>query len=401
MGFVNQSINITYPTVNRADALNNSRVIKDEINAIHLTHVRQWFNIPDHALNDLLIPAVINIIGYSTCSFITAYDLDRIVMVGNKSQSLFEILMDNQDQVRHIESVLKPSIIGLWQATMYQFVRNRNVMVVGDNSEVDHWAAIYFGPHNIVVAANSIFNLGSAEEAFLNPRSVDTTMWLDYHDLAHLLDVVIGGNNTTFDAIKDFTSESIFNTPQDLMHIMSADDPKSSFCLFLGLSQGLFDEALRFKGMLDGNIHHEYENVIVDHIAENIKKYLLGQKPIKILNTSYYDIPEKTFQINLQDYTRARELALIGEANLGEGKVVWLEQYMFNRSVDKSLSCIEIVESIQDQGELSYKQWRVIFRQMGIIEGIYRAVVYLSQQGERYSYGPESELLSMLPNIQR
>jgi hypothetical protein len=391
-------VNISYPAIDRNKALEASRTIKDEISRINYHFVKKWFDIAEHPLNYILIPTVMDVLGYSTCSFMTSYDLTRMATVSEEGKSLnnYDVLMQNQEQVRHIEETIKGSIIGLWQATMFEFVHRRNVVVVPDNSEVDHWAVIYFGCQNVVVASNSIFNLTSAREAFDNPRPLDDTMWLDFHDLAHLLDVTLKGNDSSLETIKSLPSGSIFNTPQDLMHIMSVDDPKSSFCLFLGLSQGLFDEALSLRSLLDGKIHHKCEDYIVDHIGENIKLYLLGQKPINTFNTSFYQIPNGQYEIRPDNFIRARELALIGEANLGEGNVVWLEQYIFNRAVDKSLSCLEIVESIHQQGELSYKQWRVIYRQMGIIEGIYRTVSELSAPGQRYSYGPESELLAML-----
>jgi hypothetical protein len=395
MSYLNQ-VNISYPTIDIKAALKASRSIKDEIDRINYMFVKRWFDIKDHPANYILIPTVVDVLGYSTCSFMTTYDLSRVATISEegKCSNQYEVLMQNKEQVRHIEETIKGSINGLWQATMYEYVHCRNVTVVPDNSEVDHWAVIYFGTRNVVVASNSIFNLSSAREAFDNPRPIDDTMWLDFHDLAHQLDVTL--KDSSIDTIKSLPSGSIFNTPQDLMHIMSADDPKSSFCLFLGLSQGLFDEALSLKGLLDGNIHPQFEDYIVNHIGENIKLYLLGQKSITAVNTSFYQIPDVQFEIQPHEYIRARELALIGEANLGEGNVVWLEQFMFNRGIDKNMSCLEIVELIHQQGELSYKQWRVIFRQMGIIEGIYRAVEELSQPGQRYSWGPESELLALL-----
>ncbi|MGL4757960.1 MAG: hypothetical protein ACRCXZ_01375, partial [Patescibacteria group bacterium] len=257
------------------------------------------------------------------------------------------------------------------------------------NLEIDHWAAVFVSSHTVVVADNSIYSLNSYQEAFFDVRLTENTMWLDFHDLAHNLDVCLQGGVSCFTG--DKVNGSVFNTPSDLIHIMSADNPKSSFALFLAISQTLFDDYLSKVGKLDLMIHKEEESNLVDYIGSQVKEYLLGRISIQPTNTSYYEIPSTVFCLDSE--LKARELTLIGEANLGEGFVVWLEQYLFCRSVYKNHGFFNIVDQINESNGLNYKQWRVIYRQMGIIQGILLTAQFLIQPGNRYSYGPERLLL--------
>lgn len=399
-------LQVKYPQFDKKKAIEYSRIIKDEMEQYKQEVLYQYLGLTNLTDDDKIIwSSVIDVLGYVGASFLTYYDLCKEV----NGQKLIHFLVENESKVLEVEQklrnrqrdlqslgrVLTGPVDDVWQYAFHRFANSRTVQVEPDNTEIDHWAVITMRPNKSFYAANSIFNFPTAEQAFLETRSTAGNMHVDFHDLAHYLDILFQGPIKP-QSLKVKEKIGLFNTPSDLEHIMSADDPKSSFFLFLGMSQQVFDQYLEINNIDDEEIRPELTVNLLLHISHQIRKYLLGEIEIEAKNSSFYPISPGKYRINSQNHIKIRELALIGEANLGEGRVVWLEQYIFIRGLNPNLSVIDKAKSIYNQGPLSYKQWRVIIRQMGIIEGILQAVQFLSSPGQRYAYGLENTLAKEL-----
>ncbi|MGL4758026.1 MAG: hypothetical protein ACRCXZ_01710, partial [Patescibacteria group bacterium] len=160
-------VSFSYPTPNQNQAILKAGLITEEINCYILEVVKEFYSLPKHPYSEILIPAIVRVLGYSSTSLLTWYDLQSQVLPNTtllnclKTEKDFVFQTINCFQQKANELGTTGIVDNIFQAVMWKFVNSRKVFVEKGNLEIDHWAAVFVSSHTAVVADNSIYSLNS------------------------------------------------------------------------------------------------------------------------------------------------------------------------------------------------------------------------------------------------